>query len=844
MPLFPWIDAAKEVKRLLRRSIDFGQLQDQIDGHRDRVTRLRRSVCPSPEKISRIVDVPQPTCSMSAFVAINRTQQKPHDLTATASSKQKELPERKPRTSEPKPHNKSEPTSATSITKEQSNASSSVESSHGKREETEQKEQAQNPEKSQSFGGQTEDSESDEDPVPRRRLRQRRGQCSRSSADEASASEETCAPPRRLRRPRRLPRSRQTTSPSPAPTCTPPVRLEDRNWAVLGIAGVQKLNNITRYLAIWGNTTHRLPTLQANANGVYSIEVDGRICEIEALGTPRVHGDTTELEVEVRWRSEWLYTWELSDARRELVEFNAQRASGPVTDPDRLATYHSPEREADTTKRGHIDFVPKLKFTPQPDKDYTASLMWRCIDRCEQGTNHDKLSDNFIRACLDELPRQRLVLRTEWRIDPSSADYIDVLECREEVLLRAFLNYVVGQARRIRCSYCAKRCGPLRRCVTRGTNYEGACASCGLAGRSRQCEYYFKGFWAIEDKMRAATGAQNADSRSEVNEDADVDMEEDLYSPSTLPAPGPQIQHANRSAFLTPPTSSPPQGLFAGAANAGASVQPIVDAVSGDNPSASLGNDATLHNTNGSEGVLSQPNSDASRVRSEEVRRTADPNKEKKAIKRKRSSSAIGPPRRVPPSRQHKVARTVEHGDGDCSHRPSAPRESPHSQPPSHCDAGSSAPQEAGSTAEQGHAPDPQAQLTHQTDHQRHATCSPRGPCIDPVLNPPLPKTDVEPPVVIYRDRDQLFSKSELTDAEVRYLLSVAPCQMIDAVIQWWHALQPEWTKHDCMAQYTKEWYLSRHWTRELNQIVRERCPPDPSRLGNPVMIDLTLGDD
>ncbi|KXT14953.1 hypothetical protein AC579_4386 [Pseudocercospora musae] len=111
------------------------------------------------------------------------------------------------------------------------------------------------------------------------------------------------------------------------------------------------------------------------------------------------------------------------------------------------------------------------------------------------------------------------------------------------------------------------------------------------------------------------------------------------------------------------------------------------------------------------------------------------------------------------------------------SHQPSL-------QPTSHCDAGSSAPQEKDSTAEQGHAPEPQAQLTHQPDHQPHADRSPRGPYIDPILNPRLPKTNPEQPVVIYRDRDQLLSESELTDAEVRYLLSIALRKVINAVTQ------------------------------------------------------------
>ncbi|KAF7184905.1 hypothetical protein HII31_13761, partial [Pseudocercospora fuligena] len=490
MPLFPWTDASKEAKRLEQRSIDFDQLQDQTEWNRDRVTRVRRSVCPSPEKPPEVVHVSKPACSMSGFVAINRPEHKPHDKTAAAPPKQEEVAERVQRMSGPGLEHKSEPALATSSTNEQSNASSSVDNSQSKSQvckEAEQKKQAPNLEKSQEqpaitlaqcqgSGGQNGDSESDEDSLPRLRTRRPREHCSRSSADAASDSEQACAPSRRLRRPQRLPSPRPTTSPSPAPTCTPPVQLEDWNWAVVGIAGVRKLHDVTQYLTIWGKTTHRLPTLQANADGVYSIEVDGRICEIEAFDKPHVPGDTTELEV--RWKSEWLYTWELSDARKEVVKFNMRRGSGPVTDPDHLPTYHSPEREADTTKRCTIDFSPKLHFTPQPDQDYTASLMWRCVDRCEQRANHDKLSDNFVRACLDELPRQRLVLRTRWLIDQSSDDHIDVLEYREETLLRAFLNYVVGQARRSKCSYCEAHCGPFRRCVTRDTNYEGACTIC------------------------------------------------------------------------------------------------------------------------------------------------------------------------------------------------------------------------------------------------------------------------------------------------------------------------------------------------------------------------------
>ncbi|KXT14954.1 hypothetical protein AC579_4400 [Pseudocercospora musae] len=79
MPLFLWSNAATEAKRLQQRSIDFDRLQDQTKWNRDRVTRFRRSVCPSPES--------KPACSMSGFVANNRAQQETKDQTATVPPK-------------------------------------------------------------------------------------------------------------------------------------------------------------------------------------------------------------------------------------------------------------------------------------------------------------------------------------------------------------------------------------------------------------------------------------------------------------------------------------------------------------------------------------------------------------------------------------------------------------------------------------------------------------------------------------------------------------------------------------------------------------------------------------
>ncbi|EME80509.1 uncharacterized protein MYCFIDRAFT_78222 [Pseudocercospora fijiensis CIRAD86] len=945
------------------------------------MTGATRELTARASRRGRALACDQTSFPMSGFVPINRPDRKT-TLPASTAPPKEELPGRIPRTSGSTPQDQREPASAASSTKEQIdashsreppndrsrgreenkiqpasaasstkiNTSSSKEGPDGKiqeREETGQDKQAQKVEKSLeqpavtsaqvlASSGQNEDGESDEDSLPRLRTRRPRGQSPRSSAAAASDSEESRTPPRRrLRRPQRLPSPQPTQSPSPAPTSTPPVQLEDRNWAVLGIAGARKCADIEQYLTIWGNTTHRLPTLQANANGTYSIEVDGRICEIEDFDKPHVPGDDTELQV--RWKQEWLYTWELSDARRTVVEFNLGRGAGPVLDPDHVAGYHSPEPEADTTKRCKIDFAAKLRFTPHTDEDYTASLMWRCIERCEQRANHDKLSDYFMRTALDELPRQRLVLRPRWRTDEKSDEYNDVLELREEVLLRACLNYVVGQARRTECSYCQEHCGPFRRCVTRAANHEGACTNCALAGRSRQCEYYIKGLsctmidcacvlisldrWAHEDKLRAAADPQTPDSRSQVTDDADDDLEEDLYYSSPLPASGPQAQHANRSAFLTPPISSPPQNLFAGAVKADASGRTFAEVsdlatslleslgdqqlpagkdrgdtdsatlanLFGDNASASLENDTTLQTGSGpEEGHSSRAKSDVSARPSPEARRKEDAKKEGKAIKRKHSTSSIDLLRQNQPRRQHKVARTAEQAetestrphvghdhdpppgpsgdddmtpmtsrsrpDGNESQQPSALNGSSQSlpirsaalvHPPSHCEAGTSAPHKAASAAKRGHDPDPHARLAHKRDRQRpHAHCSPRGPCIDPVLNPPLPRTEHESPVVIYRDRDQLFAKSELTTPQVRYLLSLTPCNMIDCFTRGWHEFAEELKgKKGFGPQYNKEWFLSRSWTRELNQIVRDRCPLDPRRLGRPVVIDLTMDD-
>lgn len=446
---------------------------------------------------------------MSGFVAINRPEQKTNGQTATTLPKQEEVAERVPRTSEPTLEHKNKPASATFSTKEQSNASSSKEDPNGKsqeRGETEQDEQTQNAEKRLSqpaitlaqflaFQGPGEDNESDEESIPRLRTRRPRDRHEDGSADATSDGDEARAPKRRLRRSQRLPSPRPTPSPSPAPTCTPRVQLEDRDWTVLGITAAQKEHDITKYKTIWGNTSHPLPTLQANAEGIYEIEVDGRVCVIEEIDEPLVLGDDTPRQV--RWKHEWLYTWELSDARKAVVSFNLQRGEGPVIDPDHLPTYRSPEPEANATERCRLNFSSDQPFTIEANGDYTASLMWRCVERCEQGINHDRLRLSFMRECLDELPRQRLVLRSRWRLDQLRDDYSDELDLREEMLLHHFLNYVVGQARRSPCSHCSAHCGPFRKCVTRGSRYNGACTSCALAGRGLKCEYYLPGEFSV-----------------------------------------------------------------------------------------------------------------------------------------------------------------------------------------------------------------------------------------------------------------------------------------------------------------------------------------------------------
>lgn len=136
-------------------------------------------------------------------------------------------------------------------------------------------------------------------------------------------------------------------------------------------------------------------------------------------------------------------------------------------------------------------------------------------------------------------------------------------------------------------------------------------------------------------------------------------------------------------------------------------------------------------------------------------------------------------------------------------------------------------------------------------DHVPHARCRSPGPCIDEILNPPHVKHESDPvhrSSVVYRDRGELLRSSEVDDAEIRYLLSRARCRHIDRLEEGWRVFYEEVQAEPLFKQdqelVTKEYYLAWFGIDELNEIMRNHCPPHPNNGGKSKAIDRTREDD
>lgn len=265
----------------------------------------------------------------------------------------------------------------------------------------------------------------------------------------------------------------------------------DRDWVVIGIGDMRAVGQVVQYRAIWGDTRHPLPILRESESGTLQVDVDGELCDIDSLeAVPQDNADVIQL---IRWQPKWMYTWELADARDLVVDFNRRQGRQPSKNRLGLTRYHSPEREAEGSPR--CDLPDDLLIMPEDDADDTLSLMKVLRSRLETGEGNARMPTSRIISYLNEFPRQRLKMRSQWAT--SEGETREVIHACSADKLRAMIVYVLGQSRRRPYLFCARRLGPFHKCVTKGGLLAGACANCAIMGQGKHCEHRHDGMYTV-----------------------------------------------------------------------------------------------------------------------------------------------------------------------------------------------------------------------------------------------------------------------------------------------------------------------------------------------------------
>ena len=67
---------------------------------------------------------------------------------------------------------------------------------------------------------------------------------------------------------------------------------------------------------------------------------------------------------------------------------------------------------------------------------------------------------------------------------------------------------------------------------------------------------------------------------------------------------------------------------------------------------------------------------------------------------------------------------------------------------------------------------------------------------------------------------DRVFGPGEASEDQVRYIFGWSPCYFVESLHQAWQA-----HRHDGDGAWTREGFLSQHFTTELNDAVSRFCP-------------------
>ncbi|KXT02042.1 hypothetical protein AC578_6523 [Pseudocercospora eumusae] len=574
----------------------------------------------------------------------------------------------------------------------------------------------------------------------------------------------------------------------------PVPHIVDRDWVVIGIGGMRHVGQVVQYRAIWADTRLPLPILRESQTGTLQVDVDGELCDIDSLeAVPQENADVLQL---VRWQPKWMYMWELADARDLVVEFNSRQGRLPLKNRLGLSRYHSPEREVEGSARCELPDDPLLM--PEDDADYTLSLMKVLLSRLETGEGNARLPKSRIISYLNQFPRQRLKMRSQWLTREGETK--EVIHACSADKLRAMIVYVLGQSRRRPCSFCAMGFGPLPKCVTKGGLFAGTCANCRVMEEGKDCEQHHDNEWEHEDELPRWEDLP-APASAGLHEHHDSD--EGRPNATSRPEAS---RRSQETALPTPPDSSLPSGP-----------------ADCENESAANDTDQPA-DTELVDNVLDHINT-----------MTAQ-------------GFSTGASANVTESDKHKVDYCCNSSDDDSdSDASSAQSHQQHLVPNSNQSANKRKSEDPSQVTPpdadiEGHETNSRSSKRRRTLPYTHDCCTQGLPCEHPLYR--MSPGNRKPRARVFRH--ERFSRDDLaSDNQVRFITRWSDCAFAEQCYNAWEALRSRQLREEEETGEvpffeSKEHLIAYAFFDELNDIVAARCPTHPDFQANLAVVDLT----
>ncbi|KAK4616387.1 uncharacterized protein CLAFUR5_05268 [Fulvia fulva] len=270
------------------------------------------------------------------------------------------------------------------------------------------------------------------------------------------------------------------------PTAQPadPVEPQRPVWNVKGITGkITTRHGLVKWLVDWESTTVLVGAVNKSADGQLRVLIHDLMWYGIAETLPaRPHPETGEERCRVGWKQRWCWTWSLSSALEKMSEC-IEKYPGAVGDryleprfwqESRKLGPHTLPPETESGPRGDFELEGNHLY-PEEGRDYTMPFLTYYLDAVEH------LSPSCKRL-LNVPIRQRLIFSSDFVLTERG---ISVWRN-----VRQLLAYVVGQARDWPCHRCANGRGPLQKCVTEDSEFNGACVNCSIDRQTTSCEWH------------------------------------------------------------------------------------------------------------------------------------------------------------------------------------------------------------------------------------------------------------------------------------------------------------------------------------------------------------------